>query len=105
MVVTLRICSRQGKDSAIALAMPQTASWYGMRTIAFALGLFLISVCELLWIVAFSNRSHDSERMPHLLLFGAQVRPRIRAWRCFAGKQFGDFDSTLCQCFDFLRVV
>src|SRR6266550_6427487 len=51
------------------------------------------------------NRSHDRERMPHLFLLGPQVRQCVRACRCFAGNQFDDFDSTLCQCFNFLRVV
>src|SRR5258705_7636297 len=51
------------------------------------------------------DHSHDRERMPHLFLLGPQVRQCIRAWRCFAGNQFADFDSTLCQCFNFLRVV
>src|SRR3984957_19723327 len=52
-----------------------------------------------------SNRSHDRERMSHLFLLGPQVRQCIGAWRCFAGNQFDNFDSTLCQCFNFLRVV
>src|SRR3984893_10883837 len=52
-----------------------------------------------------SDRLHDRERMPHPFLLGPQVRHRIRAWRCFAGNLLDDFDSTLCQCFNFLRVV